>query len=521
MNTNLPIIVCIVFLLGVYSSQGSVLNSTMMKQYVFVNASKEWFKFITKSLEINLSKKHLNLKEKYIFMKRKKLLIDIDTGFKRKKTLVHPLGSVERHQMKPLFGNPYFDNYLTRRASPTLKITFLLDERLRLNLTFHHIRFTFRRFSTCALGEVRVVSHSKNKQVYRYCGIHSNVVNYPQNRHVSLFFPRISSRVVPSIVKPGIYNFTVFYSVIDTKRIVTFTKNRLLSSGIPLVWNLYLVPRDVRVMKFALRTKKYQHFILTFSNDSDLRAELFDGPGTHSSNIFQNNNKSHVTSTFQYVIIIWIPVAKKLNTDCGFQFLTESSSIKMNIQLNDSLPLIISHVITKYQVWKILSYYNVNLTIINMTYTGSEDPMCTFAGIAVYSLNKDSIKEITNDCVYFDKYFTHRDIYSKSNEALLVLYSYKEYGNLSLTMQFSITNCIPVTINTCALSYLCKIPNNWLCRKHIEQIRPLNIKHSQISVDFPISVNPGQCFIFQMVAVANRLGINGSAYDCRNKSPSH
>ena len=267
-------------------------------------------------------------------------------------------------------------------------------------------------------------------------------------------------------------------------------------------------------MKFALRTKKYQHFILKFTTYSKLIADLFDGQGTHSPNIFKKNNGSHVTSTFQSIIYMWIPT-KKFNEECGFQFLSQSSSIKMNIVLNDSLPNIISQAFEKYEVWKIISYYNVNLTITNLTYTGFNDPLCTFAGITVHSLSKDSYKEITTECMSFINILPSRNIYSKSNETLLVLYSYKEYGSLSLTIQFSSTKCKPVTINTCALSHLCQLPNNTMCKEHREQIKTLNLKYSQITTNFPISVNPGQCFIFQMVAVADRLNTEGCTSDCK------
>ena len=335
------------------------------------------------------------------------------------------------------------------------------------------------------------------------------MILYPQSRNVSIFLPTVSRQ---EISMTGIYNVTAIYSVIDTKMIFTLQRYRPLSRN--LLWNIYLVPEDIRVMKFALRTKKYQYLIIKFTNDSELGVELYDGPGTHSSNIFKNNYDIHVTSTFQSIIYMWIPSNKRFSTECGFQFVTESSNVKKNIHLNDSH--IISHAFSKYEVWKIFSYYNVNLTIINLTYTGFNDPLCTFAGITAYNLKNNSYIEITTECNSFNNvYSIYRGIYSKSNKTLLIVYSYKEYGNLSLTMQFSSTKCKPVTINTCALSYLCKFQNNAMCREHREQIKALNLNYTQISTDFPISVNPGQCFILQMVAVADRLSIAGLASDCK------
>ena len=54
-----------------------------------------------------------------------------------------------------------------------------------------------------------------------------------------------------------------------------------------------------------------------------------------------------------------------------------------------------------------------------------------------------------------------------------------------------------------------------MCREYREQIRILSLKQTEISTDFPISVNPGKCFILQMVAVADRLSIKGLAYGCK------
>ena len=148
----------------------------------------------------------------------------------------------------------------------------------------------------------------------------------------------------------------------------------------------------------------------------------------------------------------------------------------MTIELNGSFQHTILHKIIKHEIWKIYSFHHVNLTLMNVTYSGFNDPLCTFAGITLYGLNNNSYKEITNLCTSVDSIFTYRDIYSKSIETLLVVYCYKEYGILNLTMQLSTTKCEPVKINTCALSVLCKFKNNIMCKEHKEQIRSLNLK---------------------------------------------
>ena len=71
MKWNLLITLIIIHTLLKVSSQDNVLNSTLLKQYVFANAPKEWLKYVTKYLQIKVSKRHLNLKEINIFLRSK------------------------------------------------------------------------------------------------------------------------------------------------------------------------------------------------------------------------------------------------------------------------------------------------------------------------------------------------------------------------------------------------------------------------------------------------------------------
>ena len=484
----------------VYSDE-NVLNSAMLKKHVFGNAPKEWLRYITKHLQIQLDKRHFNVKKMYFFLRSKQLEIEDynSISLKKWKTLIYPLGFIRMNSEE----NPRY---------PIFRIQFFLDAKLRLNLTFHLIHLEFRHLYNCAVGEIRVISEVADKyQNFKYCGIHSNMINYPQTRYVYLYLIRGDET---KSSKATIYNVTIFFSVIDTKRIVTLEKYRLLLRN--LVWNLHLPSKNIRVMKFELKTEKYQNLIIKFTNDTDLMIEIFDGPGTHCKNIFKKSKESYVTSTFQSILYIWVSYMRKLNKECGFQFLTNISSISKNLKLNGSLQHTISHTNIKHKVWKIYSYYNVNLTIINLTYTGFNDPLCTFAGISLYNLNNNSYNELTTQCTSDSSIFAHRDIYSKSNETLLVLYDYKAYGSLNLTMQISTTKCKPVTINTCALTYLCEFKNNIMCKEHRKQIKSLSLKQSKIDTDFPVSVNPGKCFIFQIVAVTDRLwGRLRFAFDCK------
>ena len=496
--------------------QENVLNSTLLKKYAFVNAPKEWHRYLIKYLEMKLTSfiRLQNLLEQYIFLKTETLPGDISQKSSMENIMMYPKGLTRR----------------TRKMSDNQedKIVFVLDRKLRLNLTFHHIHFGFRNLHDCSVGQVTVISHSNMEQVHKYCGIYSNLINYPQNRYVSV----TSTTFAGVYIKEAhIFNVSIFYSVIDTKRIITLPQLKFLKTN--LIWNLYLEQYDVRVLRFYITTKKYQLLMINFTVDSNMTVELYDGPGTLSTNIYMYNEEFYKLSTFQCIIHLWMASARNLNPEGGFRFVTISNTVDRSIRLDDYLTYKTSYTAGKLEIWKIVSSSNVNLKIEYLTYTYYNDPQCSFAGIAVYALKNYTYAEIGTECLTrykhliprskekitkdslpFDNLLTHRDFYSQSNETLLGLYSYKQYGNLKITIQLSTTRCKPVTINTCVLTSLCKSPNNNVCKKHRDQIRSLNLKYKHISTNFPVSVNPGECLILQMVAVIDRLTRSNAFTDC-------
>ena len=140
MKKNLVITVCIIYTFIKVYSQDNVFNSTMLKQYVFANAPKEWFKYITKYLQRKLSKRYLNLMEIYIFLKIKKLTIDDDKppNFIREKTIIYPIGMLRRNEEESKWGDPYCDNYSSRKVEED-NIMFILDEKLHLKFNIMFI----------------------------------------------------------------------------------------------------------------------------------------------------------------------------------------------------------------------------------------------------------------------------------------------------------------------------------------------------------------------------------------------
>ena len=470
-----------------------VLNTQLMKQYVVVNASKDWFQYVTKycQIKLKLSKTFVKIKDSLFYLKTKTMIFEKS---KSNGIVKYPLGWIKE----------------TKKLKAT--ISFTLHRRLNLNLTFYQIAFKFRNLYDCSVGNVQVVNYSpEGPQYFMFCGIHSNLINYPDSSNVTLLISGISTYNFRSF--PIHYQVILFYSVIDDMRIYQNTSSKYNILQGRLIWSLYLKQANITVTSIMMKAAKYQHFVIKFMMDSLIFMEIFDGPGTLSPLVLKNNQNLYVTSTFQSLIHIWASVLQEIQLLCGFTYEIHKININNFFKINGANSFITSNGHT-FEVWKVFSFSTLNMTILNVTYNGINDPLCTNAGISFYSLNNNSYREITTDCFSLTSIKTKKNMFSSSNESLLVIYSYTEYGKFNLSVNLSSTKCKPVQVNACALTYLCRIEHNPLCTEHRKQVKHVTSSNFKNSY-FPVSVNAGQCYVFQIRASIDRLKIRRIASDCK------
>ncbi len=100
--------------------------------------------------------------------------------------------------------------------------------------------------------------------------------------------------------------------------------------------------------------------------------------------------------------------------------------------------------------------FKVKISIVDMRYRGQNNtPNCLYAGVAVY----ENETEIGAQCVkphhvletkaFDENVYVYPSIYSNGSSVLLVLYSYKIYGALSLILAISSTKCRAIPLNVC------------------------------------------------------------------------
>ena len=92
--------------------------------------------------------------------------------------------------------------------------------------------------------------------------------------------------------------------------------------------------------------------------------------------------------------------------------------------------------------------FKINITIENLDHNYGRNTMCNYGGFAVYNLiNIKYRRYISTKCSAHTDIFRHQNIYSKTSAILLVAYSYREYGSMSLRVGFSTTKCSIVRVN--------------------------------------------------------------------------
>ena len=82
---------------------------------------------------------------------------------------------------------------------------------------------------------------------------------------------------------------------------------------------------------------------------------------------------------------------------------------------------------------------HLNVTINNFTNNYKYNTLCTYGGVIFNEEEKRIYKEKRSICFDSGYFYKHRNIYSKRSEMLLLMYAYKGYGTLFISLNISTT----------------------------------------------------------------------------------
>ena len=388
------VFVCIFLLASVtrFAIAETLLNHEILNLYVHTDSPKNWFSYISallhNYLKFSLAQQSKGQKNSYFTKSVKKLMNRIKiirmlssttqittTQYKcfSSATVIIPLGRAMKQDFSDILhdgSNPCFKGGFDEYYFHIHTWIFALDRQLRLNITFTHIRIVISHLDTCYIGNVTVGTFdpSKNSKFkFVYCGILSNIPNYPKMRNVDIMVS----------IRPYVQYIVVFsYGVIDPDRTISLRPQ--IDKAINPQWFLHF-PTAKKYLQFVhLKVEKYNVIVLSFEKFIHSLYEVFDGPGRRSEALKLGSQTKHVTSTFQCVIFL-IGSVNRLDSKPNvnvFQYLKTSNKKMEERFLPRNMTLRLSNTQAcdtddKVCVFELSteSEFQFNISIVNLSHT--------------------------------------------------------------------------------------------------------------------------------------------------------
>ena len=469
-----------IYCLIVSKSQENAVSSDLLKEFIFKYATKHWFAYVRSFLLKNIKRQYdilgiespsqksclrlcsQNIQSLLYSSKR------LAESFSLKSSLVlHKLFDFELS-----FGIfPHlFYKYETTLPIMTLRphgyhpfgqITewrFTLTKYLRMNLTVEYLLIHPSNLIRC-LSHLGV--YDKNKRL-KYCGRHSQIIFY------SLGQKPAGNLVIHLFVT---YDILIRYMVIDSiPSIQLWTDKKFYSMKsqiypMILLKNTLLHQFDNTVVSFHIQVSKLEIIILHVKSVQDV-SEIYDGPGVFSPILkhFQLNTFRTVYRSTTFQILLFHQNENKTSTTHDFNITSNKCLNKTMLKLRTMEPGTFTTIIYPQQklcgfetvcVLRIETSYELHIKIKTkgFIYKGHNSSSCSFGGFAVYDYIHEEYREERPICTTQDNSNIHRNMYSSSNELMMVFYLFKQYIDL-LFMSFlvSTTKCQIIIRNVCEFS---------------------------------------------------------------------
>ena len=377
-----------------------------------------------------------------------------------------------------------------------LKKTFIfkIDVSLRLNLTFH--TFYIYSYIQCAVSFLSIMNYTLStdykRETYNYmlkksskplcfnqfCGHYSSFNYYPKFTHLRIDV-RWFTKEQPLLIKNS---FTVIEKdLVET--IDTFCGNSMqqkihnlkirISSKFPMLLQI-----------FFLKVLKSSQINIGLNMFNLYSCVIFDGPGFSSSIIASyatnKNTFYYITSSFQSIVQVLTSYVSKqiIKTNFCYSSVTISSSKLVHIKSTQILKFSDKKDRSGPIVLKIhaRSRNHVNITIVELNSKMYLVQPCTYGGLHVENFSS-KFKEGKTIC---DESALKRNFYFDNQSLTVVIYWYKRYTNISVSLHISQTSCKYIHADPCVIAK-CYIEGDYyhgLCYSLEE-----NIYSQQISVE--------------------------------------
>lgn len=386
----------------------------------------------------------------------------------------------------------YMDNN-TQRWLPTklgrYSWIFQPNKKISLNLTFQYINFSLSSVD-CFNGRLSVTDR-RFRSKYSFCEKYSSFSIFTSS---SLF--RGGAIVSITLLRYTYFDIMSFFMVLDAGLLSSIPVKRKKPSY--SVLSKHLIQRKISyyLESTHVQTEKRSFLNLYCQNKMNQTHVVFDGPG-FLSNKLKPIGKVYTTSTFQCFVQTLSPkqaVIKYKSRDIAISqviHLSQNQTVKISIPAKDLTVSPISLVVKSVQNIQILT------TITNMVYNTHNTTTCQFGGLAVFERKE----EMLTMCEHHNGSVSrNREIYFSSQTATFVVFWYKFYGDMNVSLTVSQTKCKPVNIDSYKYKHTCLIKakitkcNSYLA--HISINSDMELRQDREKLYF--SLVRGACTVLQV-----------------------
>ena len=345
-----------------------------------------------------------------------------------------------------------------------------LNRSLRLNLTFLSFYMSGGSLNKLSITQGGHRCQEETKEDFIFWGQHSLFYFYPKNRMVLMCITHRDevSTEVQIIGMFMIFDRDQMFNIHLNQKKVEYIMKNLYWIGYGWEKHPHIFPNDklkyivnnkYELFRYSISVRKLDQVIIKNIISWSLGFLVFDGPGYLSHTISATKDVI-VTSTFQCLVLFLMTVSKRKKIK-HFKFSSKSLSthnIITNVTNNNMFNIPNSKCRNKLCISLFLaeSENEVNITAIAVKSTHPYDNNCLYAGLVAGERIANNYKESKTICESNYDYKGHAiNFYSNNSSLILIMYSYKEYGEINASVMVSHTKCKPVTINLCYLNLLC------------------------------------------------------------------
>lgn len=325
---------------------------------------------------------------------------------------------------------------------------FSVYPKFRLNVTFSKIYFGGNTDS-CNVGSIKFIFLKK----MTLCGTYSQMHIFPHSNLVTVALD--ANSLIP---------FAVCFShtVIDDQLLASHQKLDCVS------WP-YMIFQKIKVVvsTFDIQVEKYKHIALVLQGK--LKFLVFDGPGILSPHRSFFDKKVINMSSFQCFLQLcetfdktrhdtaFAEVVKYFPITAPLSHIDVSQQTKVHHFYTNSSLFSPSNFLKSFHV-QTETELQLNLTVLQMQFTGLSSSSCKYGGLAVYDKVRLHSQEANDQRAHsFSLCNTiklQRNTYSTNSDLLFVGYTYQKYSGIQAQIQLSTTPCKAIKLDLCELHKL-------------------------------------------------------------------